>query len=101
MLITAAIASLAAVAAAGPASAAPASEGRSTISLGSLGFAADTVDATNSAAVDLNWTGVDRDTAATSIHRTIELRLFDGDKTAGPAKTDSWSPPADGPPGRF
>jgi hypothetical protein len=91
MLITAAIASLAAVAAAGPASAAPASEGQSTISLGSLGFAADTVDATNYPAVDLTWTVVDHDTAATSIHGTIELRLFDGDKAVGPAKTYTWA----------
>ncbi|WP_238010453.1 hypothetical protein KZZ52_25160 [Dactylosporangium sp. AC04546] len=79
------------VATAGPAAAAPATADRSAITLASLGFAADTVDATGDATgIGLTWTIVDQDSAATTIGGSVELRLFAGDRAVGPARTYTW-----------
>ncbi|GAA1608861.1 hypothetical protein GCM10009679_11040 [Saccharothrix algeriensis] len=101
MLAVAAFASLATLVAAGPAAAAPAGADRNKISLTSLGFAADHVDATGNdpvsyPAVDVKWTITDGDTAATKIRGSIKLQLFHGDKAVGPAKAYTWALEPDG-----
>jgi hypothetical protein len=100
MRIATAVAILGTFLAAGPASPALASADGPTINLTSLGFTADAVDSTGNAPgfplVDLKWTIVDRDAAATSIRGTVELRLFKGHVAVGPAKTYTWVLEPDG-----
>ncbi|MEV0134708.1 hypothetical protein AB0H83_40390 [Dactylosporangium sp. NPDC050688] len=97
VLITAAIASLATIAPAGAAAAAPAAADRSKINITSLGFAADTVDATGGpASVELKWAVADADTTATTIRGSVELRLFNGTTAVGPVKGYTWALQPDG-----
>ncbi|MDI1464161.1 hypothetical protein QEZ54_24550 [Catellatospora sp. KI3] len=94
ILSTAAIASLAVFAAAGPASAAAVTAERAKLGLTALAFSADSVDATaespSGRTVDLTWTVSDPDAAATDVHGTVELRLFNGDVAVGPARSYNW-----------